>query len=72
MRQIMDGLLALTLSQYQYTIEYRKTCNHSNANALSCLPVGPDASYDEEEDCTIKTVTLQLDPNGQGQKRGIK
>ena len=58
---------ALTLSQYQYTIEYRKTCDHSNADALSRLPVGPDASFNEEEDeadvdtvCTIKTVSLQL------------
>ena len=63
---------ALTLSQYQYTIEYRKTCDHSNADALSRLPVGPDARFDEEDNadvdtvCIIKTVSLQLDPTDPG------
>ena len=32
---------ALMLRQYQYSIEYRKTSDHSNAGALSRLPVGP-------------------------------
>ncbi|KAL5506233.1 hypothetical protein EMCRGX_G007832 [Ephydatia muelleri] len=49
------------------------TCDHGNADVLSRLPVGPDISFDEGEDvadvdtvCTIKTVSLQLDPTDPG------
>ena len=61
------------LGQYHYTIEYRKSAEHGNADALSCLPVGPEVTFDAEEGeadvdmvCTIKTISLQLNPMDQG------
>ena len=61
---------SLMLSQYEYTIEYR----HGNADALSRLPVGPDLSFDgEEEDnvvdtvCTVRVINSQLQPHSRNQ-----
>ena len=61
------------MSQYHYTIEYRKTVDHSNADALSCLPSSDDAKFDVEEQegnvstfCTIQVISRQLNPSNPG------
>ena len=60
---------ALTLSQYDYLIEYRQSTKHGNADALSRLPSGPDLAFDKKEGgedmdsiFTIKTISRQIRP----------
>ena len=64
---------ALMLSQYQYTVEYRQSKDHGNADALSRLPSGADTQFDEKESSadtdsiyTIRTIGLQLNPGDPG------
>ena len=37
------------LSQYDYSLDFRKTCEHVNADALSRLPAGSDHEFNGEE-----------------------
>ena len=60
---------ALTLSQYDYEIEYRSTNKYGNADALNRLPFGPDVDFDKEEGedsvqmvSTINYISKQLKP----------
>ena len=53
------AMWALTSSQYDYVIDYRK---HGNADALSHLPNGPDKKFDIGEDGadTIRSISSHL------------
>jgi len=64
---------ALFLRQFNYTIEYRRMSEHSNADVLSPLPVGEDTVFDRDESiddvdtvCSIETLSLQVEPTDSG------
>ena len=63
---------ALLLSQFDYSIEYRKTSDHGNADALSRLPACRDNQFDREESeedaemvCAIEEVSNKVTPADQ-------
>lgn len=51
---------AITLMAYTYTIKYKPTKQHGNADGLSRLPAGPDVNFDVEEERCLE-VTAELD-----------
>ncbi|XP_065062450.1 uncharacterized protein K02A2.6-like [Rhopilema esculentum] len=64
---------ALMLSQFNNKIEFRKTKDHANADALSRLSLQEDSQFDEEESvddtlmvCQIQTIDEKVTPAEQG------
>lgn len=66
---------AITLQAYEYSIKYKTTSHHANADALSRLPMGDDKEFDKTEaevlyiddvyntilqDCPIDSETVAL------------
>ena len=59
---------ALTLSQFDYKIEYRKSSQHGNADSLSRLPARDDVQFDAHEKvddlhvvCSINHINNKLE-----------
>ena len=61
------------LSQFNYKIEFRKTKDHANADALSRFSLQDDPKFDREEReddtlmvCQIQTINEKINPADQG------
>ena len=51
---------AMCLMQYTYTIKYKRSASHSNADALSRLPVGLDSSFHDDDAWQINYIHDKL------------
>ena len=50
---------ALMLSQYDYSVEFRKSREHGNADALSRLPASSDLQFEGRKWVKMWTMSLQ-------------
>jgi transposase InsO family protein len=54
---------AICLMGYSYVIHYKPTRLHSNADALSRLPVGPDHSFVDKDALQVKSIQSEVIDN---------
>ena len=51
---------ALTLMGFQYDIRYKRSSENGNADALSRLPLGPDPTFDSDDDLENQSLSHSI------------